>query len=96
MPITVKRIHIATIDAKQWEKKIKEVKVEIDMLSNLSHPNIVQCYGFCMDKDFINIFLEYVGEGSLSDYLHKFGPLNENLVWKFTKQILEGLEYLHS
>jgi len=33
--------------------------------------------------------------GSLASILNKFGPLNENIIRVYTRQILEGLEYLH-
>lgn len=66
------------------------------MLSKFSHKNIVRYYGFQLDSNFIYIFLEYVGGGSLADYIKKFGPLKEDLIKKFLLDILEGLEYLHS
>ncbi len=42
------------------------------------------------------IYLEYVSGGSIKYILDKYGPLNENLIKIFLKQILDGLEYLHS
>lgn len=65
------------------------------MLANLKHPNIVRYIGTSKEKEKLNIFLEYVAQGSLSSLLVKFGSLNENIVVRFTKQIIEGLEYLH-
>jgi len=38
---------------------------EIEVLSWLSHKNIVKYYGTSKDENFINIFLEFVGGGSL-------------------------------
>lgn len=40
--------------------------------------------------------MEYMPGGSLAAWLKVFGPLNENLIRKFTGQILSGLYYLHS
>jgi serine/threonine protein kinase len=34
--------------------------------------------------------------GSISRMLEVYGKFNENLIKKYTTQILEGLEYLHS
>lgn len=34
--------------------------------------------------------------GSLATILRKFGPLPEDLVTKYVRQVLEGLDYLHS
>lgn len=34
--------------------------------------------------------------GSIAKLLEKYGKFNENLLRLYTRQILEGLEYLHS
>lgn len=33
--------------------------------------------------------------GSLLDLIEKYGPLSEEVVRKYTQEILQGLEYLH-
>jgi mitogen-activated protein kinase kinase kinase 3 len=43
----------------------------------------------------LHIFLEYVAGGSLQSLIKKYGYLNERLIQIYTRQILEGLEYLH-
>ena len=48
-----------------------------------------------MDKQHLNIFLEYVPGGSVSALLNKFGAFEEALVRNFVRQILQGLDYLH-
>lgn len=40
--------------------------MEIELLSNLKHPNIVKYYGFINTDDFLYIILEYVSAKSLS------------------------------
>lgn len=40
--------------------------------------------------------MEFMPSGSIRTLLNKFGSFQEKLVKKYTKQILEGLEYLHS
>jgi mitogen-activated protein kinase kinase kinase len=49
-----------------------------------------------MDKQHLNIFLEYVPGGSVSALLNKFGSFEEALVRNFVRQILQGLDYLHT
>lgn len=49
-----------------------------------------------MDNGNLNIFLEYVGGGSLSSLLNIYGWLKESVIANYTSQILEGLEYLHA
>ena len=46
------------------------------------------------DQNHFNIFLEYVSGGTL-ERIYKTFPMNENLLRVYTRQILEGLEYLH-
>ena len=53
-------------------------------------------FGTYKDNKNLNIFLEYVPGGSLERIYKTFQTaINENLVRVYTKQILEGIEYLH-
>ncbi|KNC54226.1 STE/STE11 protein kinase [Thecamonas trahens ATCC 50062] len=68
---------------------------EIDMLSRLTHPNIVRYRGTSRDEAALYIFLEYMPCGSIASLLSKFGPLSEGVISKYSRQILMGLDYLH-
>lgn len=78
------------------EKIVEALQHEMKLLSELHHENIVTYLGSNSDESNLNIFLEYVPGGSLNTMLSNYGPFEEPLIRNFTRQILIGLNYLHS
>lgn len=65
-------------------------------MRSLHHNNIV-CYLGCeVIEKTLNIFLEYMSGGSISELLENLGPFKEATIQSYTRHILRGLEYLHS
>eukprot|EP00439_Symbiodinium_sp_Y106_P064878 s2238_g10.t1 len=82
------------------EKEINGLLQEINTLKRLKHKRIVRYQG-CIRQDSeedpaLLIFLEYMPSGSIKGVLQKFGPYGIRLVKKYTRQILEGLDFLHT
>ncbi|KAM0835560.1 hypothetical protein ACQ4PT_062854 [Festuca glaucescens] len=74
---------------------IRELEEEVKLLKNLSHLNIVRYLGTVREEDTLNILLEFVPGGSIQSLLGKLGSFPEAVIRKYTRQILQGLEYLH-
>ncbi|XP_057809203.1 mitogen-activated protein kinase kinase kinase 18-like [Salvia miltiorrhiza] len=79
------------------EAGIASLKNEADILHNLDSPYIVKCMGKDGgDAGKCSLFFEYMGGGSISDMMQKFGgALQEKVIRLYTRQILLGLNYLH-
>jgi len=75
---------------------VENLQREIEILSSLRHNNIVRYLGTAREDNTLNIFLEYITGGSIQSLLAKMGPFPEEVISVYTKQILYGLEYLHS
>ncbi|RCV08528.1 hypothetical protein SETIT_1G334100v2 [Setaria italica] len=79
------------VDAKQ---RILQLEHEISLLSRLEHENIVQYFGTDKEGGKLYIFLELVTQGSLAALYQKY-HLQDSQVSAYTRQILNGLLYLH-
>nr|KAF6496285.1 mitogen-activated protein kinase kinase kinase 19 [Rousettus aegyptiacus] len=77
------------------EKEYRKLQEEVDLLKALKHVNIVAYLGTCLEENTVSIFMEFVPGGSISSIINRFGPLPEIVFCKYTKQILQGVAYLH-
>eukprot|EP00698_Gefionella_okellyi_P024319 TRINITY_DN8546_c0_g1_i1.p1 TRINITY_DN8546_c0_g1~~TRINITY_DN8546_c0_g1_i1.p1 ORF type:complete len:1153 (-),score=258.95 TRINITY_DN8546_c0_g1_i1:118-3576(-) len=93
--LAVKQVELDGVDGVS-AKQLKEVEDEVNLMRGLDHESIVQYYGAEIRDNVFNIFLEYVPGGSLAALLSKFGPMREEMIRKYTGQILSGLAYLHA
>lgn len=89
--VAVKQIKLADLP----KSELRVIMLEIDLLKNLDHPNIVKYNGFVKTPETLNIVLEYCENGSLHSISKNFGRFPENLVALYMSQVLQGLVYLH-
>mmetsp|Transcript_9385 Transcript_9385/g.15140 ORF Transcript_9385/g.15140 Transcript_9385/m.15140 type:complete len:483 (-) Transcript_9385:107-1555(-) len=73
-----------------------ELENEVAILSTLSHMHIVSYLGHDYVGECLYLYLEYVSGGTVTQALQQFGAFEESLMADYSKQVLSGLEYLHT
>eukprot|EP00903_Cladosiphon_okamuranus_P008458 g8126.t1 len=91
--MAVKEITLETKD-----RLLTSLYNEIQVMHKLVHPHIVGYLGAELQdsRQRLCIFQEWVPAGSLHSLLGQFGALSDAMTRKYTKQVLEGLVYLHA
>mmetsp|Transcript_83769 Transcript_83769/g.233636 ORF Transcript_83769/g.233636 Transcript_83769/m.233636 type:complete len:594 (-) Transcript_83769:119-1900(-) len=74
----------------------KSLENEVSIMESLDHPSIVKYLGHDYIDSCFYMYLEYMPGGTLTAALNEFGIFEEDLIRLYAKQILEGLEYLHT
>ncbi|XWS33149.1 hypothetical protein CRYUN_Cryun22dG0054000 [Craigia yunnanensis] len=90
----IKEVRVVSDDQTSKES-LKQLNQEINLLSQLSHPNIVRYYGSELGEETLSVYLEYVSGGSIHKLLQEYGAFKEPVIQNYTRQILSGLAYLH-
>mmetsp|Transcript_1758 Transcript_1758/g.3156 ORF Transcript_1758/g.3156 Transcript_1758/m.3156 type:complete len:849 (+) Transcript_1758:216-2762(+) len=94
--IAVKEVSLSGPQREASLEQARALQVEIQILSTLDHPNIVQYLGAEFTSSALRIFLDLASEGSLKDHVNEFGSLSEPLLRKYMHDIVSGLGFLHS
>lgn len=97
--MAVKQVELPSGHSHSDQRKkgmLEALEREIELLKTLQHDNIVQYLDSYADGTHLNIFLEYVPGGSVAALLRNYGAFQESLVRNFVKQILHGLNFLHT
>ncbi|KAI4806629.1 hypothetical protein KUCAC02_017447 [Chaenocephalus aceratus] len=68
-------------DCQETSKEVNALECEIQLLKNLRHDRIVTTF---------------MPGGSIKDQLKAYGALTEKVTRRYTRQILQGVSYLHS
>ncbi|KAJ8572925.1 hypothetical protein K7X08_009436 [Anisodus acutangulus] len=94
---TVAAFKVLQREGKQWERSFR---LEVDLLSRLQSPYLVELLGYCADQHHRLLIFEYMPNGSLQQHLHSQHKQSKNsLNWGVRLRIAldcaRALEYLH-
>ncbi|KAI3516608.1 hypothetical protein L1887_15530 [Cichorium endivia] len=94
---TSEMVAIKVISLSEGEEGYEEIRGEIEMLQQCSHPNVVRYLGSYQGEEYLWIVMEYCGGGSVADLMNVTDEaLEEYQIAYICKEALKGLSYLHS
>jgi calcium/calmodulin-dependent protein kinase I len=71
------------------------LRLEVEILQKMDHPNIVKCLDFFEEEDYFYIVMEYLEGGELFDRIVKKQCYNEKEARDLVSAILSAMKYYH-
>ena len=96
-PVAIKRV--LTTQINMVKTQVEDVSKKVNVHASLKHPNIIQYFGsyVAIDERHICIVMEHADGGNLREHINSNN--GKVIGWRllhFTKDILQGLNYLHT
>ena len=92
-PVAVKVIDLRMLQSSKLRANLQK---EIEISTELHHPNIMRMYGFHEGTSHVYLFLEYCPGGDLSTTIRKLHSLSEEQCCFWGFQLVFGISMLHS
>ena len=74
---------------------MEEIRNEVQLLRSLKHRHVVQYIATHQMEGSLNILMEFCPGGSVATLLRSFGPLPESVLAQYSRQMMEGIGYIH-
>ena len=93
----LKSVTMDKLTKKEQENSVNEVRI----LASVSHPNVIGYREAFWDDNnqTLNIVMEYADDGDLQTKIHQMkknnGMFEEEIIWSYAIQMIEGLKALH-
>ncbi|PYI10581.1 putative Ste20-like serine/threonine protein kinase [Aspergillus sclerotiicarbonarius CBS 121057] len=88
-------VAIKVIDVENAEDEVEDIIQEIAILSELNSPYVTRYHGSFLKGSSLWIIMEFCSGGSCSDLMRP-GTIPEEYIMIIIKELLRGLDYLHS
>jgi serine/threonine protein kinase len=92
---TGQAVAIKIIDVESAEDEVEDIIQEISILSELQSPYVTKYYGSFLKGSDLWIIMEFCSGGSCSDLMRP-GLIPEDYICIIIRELLMGLDYLHS
>lgn len=76
------------------KKKTKDERL-VEMLKNICHPHIVAVHSMFQNEFLLFVFLQWMDDGNLLDWIRKNGAVEEKKARKWFLQMLSAIKFLH-
>ena len=77
------------------EEKKRLILKNRQQIYKLEHPNIVKTILLYEEKEQLNAIFDCSNLNSVQELLNEYGTFDENVIQKYSRQLLQGLKYLH-
>ncbi|OKL61608.1 hypothetical protein UA08_03893 [Talaromyces atroroseus] len=92
---TGQSVAIKIIDVENAEDEVEDIITEISIMSTMNSPYVTKYHGSYLKGSDLWIVMEFCAGGSCSDLLRP-GIITEDYIMIIVKELLLGLDYLHS
>ena len=79
---------------RKGKNRAERTLMEVDILRDLDHPNIIKLYGWFEDDENVYLVLEYIPGRDLAKFFRRKLPSRE-IVTSILLQLVDAIQYLH-